>query len=80
MQGYPKVIATKQDFINLLNMYEHKAQALIDLQAMVNFQDDIVKQSIDENSYIEIDNPNPLYKQKGFGTRQEVIDLINQYK
>ncbi len=73
-------IATKQDFINLLNMSEYKARTLIDLQTLYNFNDDIVRRSIDEDSYIEIPNPNPIYKQKGFATRQEIIDLINKNK
>lgn len=79
MIGYPKIIATRQDYINILSMPEYKDRCVIDLQKIVDFQDDTVRQSIDENSYIEIPNPNPIYKQKGFGTRQEIIDLINQY-
>lgn len=80
MIGYPKVIAVKQDFINLLEMSEYKTQTLIDLQKLYDINDDTARRSIDENSYIEIANPNPLFKQKGFNTRQEIIDLINQYK
>ncbi len=84
MIGYPKIIAVKQDFINLLEIPEYKAQALIDLQKIVDFQDDQVKKSTsisrDYEEYIVIDNPNPIYKQKGFAIRQEVIDLITKYK
>jgi len=28
----------------------------------------------------EIDNPMPLYKQKGFKTKEEILNLINKYK
>lgn len=82
MQGYPKIVATKQDFINLLNMPEFKSQAISDLQNIVNFNDDQVKQVtfsdqiIGYETYTMINNPNPLYTQKGFTTRQEAQDLI----
>lgn len=83
MQGYPKVVAVKQDYINLLNIPEYKAQALSDLQKLADFNDEPVKKSVgisqDDESYILVDNPNPIYKQKGFATKQEVRDLIIQY-
>lgn len=83
MQGYPKHIAVKQDFLNLLNISEYKAQALIDLQKIVDFNDEPVRKSVgisqEDESYILVDNPNPIWKQKGFVTRQEAIDLIAQY-
>lgn len=65
MKGYPKHIATKQDFINLLQMPEYRQQALEDLLIIAYYADE--------------QNPNPLYKQKGFKTRQEAMDLIRQY-
>ena len=40
MKGYPKTIAVVQDFINLLKMPEYKEQALKDLQAIYDLQDD----------------------------------------
>lgn len=83
MIGYPKVVAVKQDYINLLNMSEYKAQALIDLQKLADFNDEPVRKSVGisqgDESYILVDNPNPIFRQKGFITRQEVIDLIAQY-
>ena len=42
MLGYPKYIATKQDFINLLSDPEYKGQARKDLQAIYNTDDAIV--------------------------------------
>ncbi|MBC8402500.1 MAG: hypothetical protein H8E14_13505 [Candidatus Marinimicrobia bacterium] len=85
MQGYPKRVATKQDFINLLEMPEHKSQALADLQAIVDVDDDqvlVATTLIDENDPVQgwntelQDNPNPVWKQKGFAKRQEIVDLI----
>ncbi len=84
MINYPRHVATKQDYVNLLSIPEYKEQALKDLQTIVNFADTAVRKSVgsDPNieQYIEITNPNSLYIQKGFGTRQEIIDLINLYK
>jgi len=82
MKGYPKHIATKQDFINLLADAEFRERALVDLIVIQDMQDDIVTRtlSIDEETgeatTEEITNPMPLWKIKGFGSRQEVADLI----
>jgi hypothetical protein len=85
MRGYPKFIATKQDFINLLADPEHKDQALTDLQEIYNRPDDKIlttttKKDPDDPmsdwNTAEIDNPMPMWKQKGFESRQEVADLI----
>ena len=89
MKGYPKFVAMKQDFINLLNMPEYKEQALKDLQAIYDLHDDKAQRAttlIDENNpelgynTEEIDNPNPVWKQKGFDSRQAVVDLIEEYE
>ena len=86
MKGYPKFVAVKQDFVNLLDMPEFKEQALADLQAIYDLQDDkatrattLIDESDPEKGYNteEIDNPNPVWKQKGFASRAEVLELIN---
>lgn len=82
MKGYPKYINCKQDYINLLAEPEHKAQAIEDLKAIRDMDDDKALRtiSIDETTgeavTEEIDNPMPLWKVKGFSSRQEVADLI----
>ncbi|MEN6421338.1 MAG: hypothetical protein ABFD76_05265 [Smithella sp.] len=82
MKGYPKHINCKQDFINLLSEPEHQAQALADLIVIRDMDDDKALRtvSIDETTgeavTEEIDNPMPLWKVKGFSSRQDVTDLI----
>jgi hypothetical protein len=85
MRGYPKHIATKQDFENLLAMPEHKDQALADLKAICLLGDDkamratklIDPENPEKGSETEeIDNPLPVWKQKGFTSRADVADLI----
>lgn len=82
MKGYPKHIATKQDFINLLAMPEHKAAALNDLVSIRDLDDDTASRtiSIDESTgeaqTETIPNPMPLWKVKGFSSRDEVAALI----
>mgnify|MGYP000976215602 CR=1 FL=1 len=85
MKGYPKFIATKQDFINLLGMAEFKDQALADLKAVYELNDDKATRAttpIDPEdpqggwNTEEIDNPMPVWKQKGFSSRDEVAELI----
>ena len=85
MKGYPRVIATKTDFINLLAEPEFKAQALSDLKAVYDLQDDtmeVVKSSdTDEagkmiNVVMEtVPVPMPKWKRMGFTSRQDVLDL-----
>jgi hypothetical protein len=82
MKGYPKHIATKQDFINLLAVPEYAAQALADLRIIRDMDDDKALRAISINEETgeatteEIDNPMPLWKAKGFDSRQEVAALI----
>jgi len=86
MRGYPKHIATRQDFLNLLVVPEFKAQALADLKTIRDLNDDTATRtiSIDETTgeaeTETIDNPMPLWKTKGFAARQEVADLIAQWE
>ena len=86
--SYPEHIATKQDFINLLNMPEYKNRALKDLQTLYESSLDIPKVtkvisgSKETGDLIteEIENPLPYYKSKGFQSSKEILDLINMYK
>lgn len=85
MKGYPKHVATKQDYINLLAMPEYKAQALEDLKRLYEFKDDSVQKAttlidpLDKSkgwNTMAIKNPNPMWKQKGFASRKEVANII----
>ena len=86
MKGYPKYINCKQDFINLLADAEHQVQALEDLKVIRDMDDDKALRTISINEETgeavteEIDNPMPLWKVKGFSSRQEVADLITEVK
>lgn len=86
MKGYPKYIATRRDFENLLKMPEHKDRAMTELQAIYKKADDkaVIAETLKDpkdiqGEYItkEIANPSPLWKIMGFKTRQEVADLIS---
>lgn len=85
MRGYPKYVATKQDYLNLLAMSEHKAQAIEEMKKIVSYNDSVVTRAttpIDPNdpnkgwNTEKIENPRPLFKQKGFASRQEATDII----
>jgi len=84
MKGYPKYINCKQDFINLLAEPEHQAQAIEDLKVIRDMDDDkalrvvSMDEETGEETTEEIDNPMPLWKVKGFSSRQEVTDLITE--
>ena len=88
MKGFPKHIATAQDLRNLLSDDELKEQALSVLNGIYNLDDSKATRAttlIDpENSdggwnLQEIDNPLPVWKQKGFGSREEAAGLISEY-
>lgn len=89
MRGYPKHIATRQDFINLLGIAEFKDLALSDLKVVFTTQDDhmdrVVSYDKDEQGQMinvvteRIPAVNPKWKQKGFASRQAVADLIIEY-
>lgn len=82
MKGYPKHIATKQDFLNLLAEPEFKYRAIADLKVIAETDDDKTTRTVSINEETgeavteEIDNPMPLWRVKGFTSRQEIIDLI----
>ena len=84
MQGFPKHIATRQDFENLLSMEEYKEEALEKLQELQDFDDRTVTRAIkplnpdDPNSDFEteeIENPYPIHAQKGFKAWMDVVTL-----
>jgi hypothetical protein len=85
MKGYPKFVATKQDFLNLLSTPDCKAQALADLQAICDMNDDKMLTTttrvnpddpMSDWHTAEIDNPMPMWRQKGFVSKKEVEELI----
>jgi len=84
MKGYPKRMATKQDFINLLSVEEFRETALLDLKKIYNTQDGKCVQAVsgsEETGDLEtktIKTLIPLWKQKGFQGRKEVAELIAQ--
>jgi len=86
MRGYPKHIATKQDFINLLTTDEFRQQALRDLIRIAKVQDDkatvVVSGSEETGDLVtkEIPNPMPLWKIKGFDSKEDLIKLIELAK
>ena len=90
MRGYPKIIATKQDFINLLAEPEFKAQALADLQAVYDLQDDTLERVVsydtdDKGQMINIVTetipaPMPKWKRMGFESRATVMELRDTWK
>lgn len=87
MKGYPKYVATKKDFENLLAMPQHRDRALKDLATIRDIADDKAQKTVsitkDELTGVEtavkqeIDNPLSAYKIVGFKTRQEIADLIS---
>ncbi len=82
MKGYPKHVATKQDYANLLADPEFKAQAVAELKGIHDLNDDFVQKAttpIDPEkgwNTETIENPMPLWKQKGFGSKQEIAEMI----
>ena len=82
MRGYPKYIATKQDYINLLLDKDLYDKVIIELTAIRDLGDNtvirVVSGSEEEDNLVteEIENPMPRWKIKGFTTKQELIDLI----
>ena len=87
MKGYPKFIATKQDFEHLLSMPQFRAQALRDLKKIHETNDDEVDvcttiQNPEAPKEEQVWNtkkqpaPRPLWKQKGFKSRKDLGDFI----
>jgi len=87
MRGYPKYVNCVQDFNNLLADKDLKGRALAELQKIYNKDDlkalrattliDPEDPKSDYNTE-EIDNPMPLWKQKGFESREAIATLITK--
>ena len=85
MRGYPRVIATKADFEYLLADPDFKAQALVDLKAVVDLADDTNQRvvSFDRNAdgmminvvYETIAATMPKWKRMGFASRAAASNL-----
>ena len=88
MRGYPKYVATKQDYLNLLSMPEYRERALSDLAALFELDEEEVIVCKDrKNRDIHAERatekkPNrlPTWKRKGFASRNELEHLIKQQR
>ena len=61
MDKYPRHIATKQDFINLLRMPEYRTRALTELKAIRDLKDDTATRAVEaaeQQPIFVIDDPN----------------------
>lgn len=85
MRGYPKRIATKQDFINLLETSEFKAQALKDLGKICDPKNEKAFRSYELTNFPSgekiqkmelITAQRPPWKAKGFHNIQDVENMI----
>lgn len=85
MKGYPKHIATKQDYENLLNIPEFAKRAKEDLEELAAINDVKITRAVslvDENDPVsewvteKINNPMPLWKAKGFASLKEVTNAV----
>ena len=86
MYGYPRVIATVQDFQNLLAMPEHRTQALADLRAIYDLQDDTLERVVSADTDAQgrmtnvvtetIPAPMPRWRRLGFASREAVAELL----
>jgi hypothetical protein len=81
MIGYPKHIATVRDYENLLAVPEFRARVLADLEAIRDADDaialrviSVLEAGVEETE--EIENPMPLWKVKGFASREAVAEMI----
>lgn len=84
MRGYPKYVATKQDYLNLLSVPEHRAAALAKLKALLELDDDTVIALKDRKigdlhevrETVEIPHPYPRWRRIGFRSKEEVKKFI----
>jgi len=84
MKGYPKYVATVTDYENMLADPEFRGCALVELTAIRDTDDSTVQRVVDEledgtEVLEEIENPMPLWRIKGFSSREAVAALIRQY-
>ena len=90
MKGFPKNIATKQDFINLLAMPEYREMAEKELRVLQGMSDDTVEKVVSSKTDAKgnmtdvvtetIPNSSPMYKRMGFESKEEIgmyLDLKN---
>jgi len=85
MKGYPRVIATKADFENLLAEPEFRVRALADLKAVVDLDDDTMEKvvSYDQDETGKMTNIKtetipalmPKWRRMGFKSREAARDL-----
>lgn len=82
--AWPEWIGTKQDYLNLLTIPEHRERALKELQAIYNTDDakavSVVSGSEATKDLVtkEIVNPKPLYRRYGFASKDEVGALLQK--
>jgi len=78
MKDFPKTLAVKQDYLNLLNIPEFKEKTLKLLKKLYLIEDDKVTicNNIENNKTAIIDNPSPMWKIKGFDSKEEIKKLI----
>ena len=89
MKGYPKVIATKKDFINLFAIPEFREKVLADLKAIHDFQDDtmeVVKSYAEDEKGQMVNVVTatirallPKWKRMGFSSKKDVQNLFSKY-
>lgn len=91
MRGYPKYVATVQDYKNLLGMDEHKDRALAELEGLAALKDETMSVPKDDK-VLAVDgvyaakdlktvaNPMPVCKIKGFSDTAAVTKLLGEVK
>jgi hypothetical protein len=86
MKGFPKNIATKQDFLNLLVIPEYKEQTIEALCKIRDLDDSMATRTVriddatGEAETEQIVNPMPAWKQKGFASRDAISALITEWE
>lgn len=87
MKGYPKTLSVKVDYENtLLDYPSKKTETLAALREILDAPDDeltrVVSGSEETNDLVTetIANPMPMWKIKGFESREDVAALIDQYQ
>ena len=87
MRGFPKHINCVQDFNNLLADKDLKRRAISELQKIYTKDESkalrattLIDPEDPKSDYNteEIDNPMPLWKQKGFESREAVAALVTK--
>jgi uncharacterized protein involved in propanediol utilization len=81
MNGYPKHVATVNDYAHLLAVPEFRERALAELAAIRDADDAIALRvlSVSDEGVAEteeIENPMPRWKVKGFLSRETVAEMI----